>query len=92
MVLTLSHSVLAEMRGRTLVALDVRGTPITELWHASTLGLDRALPDRAGAAALRDDARGDAGDVRRAGRDDVDPGAARGARHVVALRRGVASA
>ena len=43
-VLTLSHSVLAEMRGRTLVALDVRGTPITELWHASTLGLDRALP------------------------------------------------
>jgi LysR family transcriptional regulator, low CO2-responsive transcriptional regulator len=43
-VLTLSHSVLAEMRGRTLVALDVRGTPTTELWHASTLGLDRALP------------------------------------------------
>jgi LysR family transcriptional regulator, low CO2-responsive transcriptional regulator len=43
-VLTLSHSVLAEMRGRTLAALDVRGTPITELWHASTLGLDRALP------------------------------------------------
>ena len=43
-VLTLSHSVLAEVRGRTLVALDVRGTPLTELWHASTLGLDRALP------------------------------------------------
>ena len=35
---------LAEVRGRWLVALDVRGTPITELWHASTLGLDRALP------------------------------------------------
>ena len=43
-MLTLSHSVLAEVRGRTLVALDVRGTPLTELWHASTLGLDRALP------------------------------------------------
>ncbi|MGZ4108076.1 MAG: hypothetical protein ACXVP7_00155, partial [Actinomycetota bacterium] len=24
--------------------LDVRGTPITEMGHASTLGLDRALP------------------------------------------------
>jgi DNA-binding transcriptional LysR family regulator len=43
-VLTLSHSVLAELRSRSLVALDVRGTPLTELWHASTLGLDRALP------------------------------------------------
>ena len=43
-VLTLSHSVLAELRGRSLVRLDVRGTPVTELWHASTLGLDRALP------------------------------------------------
>jgi len=43
-VLTLSHSVLAEVRGRTLLALDVRGTPLTELWHVSTLGLDRALP------------------------------------------------
>ncbi len=43
-VLTLSHSVLSEMRGRALVALDVRGTPLNELWHASTLGLDRALP------------------------------------------------
>ena len=43
-LLTLSHSVLAELRRRTLVALDVRGTPVVELWHASTLGLDRALP------------------------------------------------
>ena len=24
--------------------LDVRGTPVVELWHASTLGLGRALP------------------------------------------------
>jgi DNA-binding transcriptional LysR family regulator len=43
-VLTLSHSVLAEVRSRSLVRLDVRGTPVEELWHASTLGLDRALP------------------------------------------------
>ena len=43
-VLTLSHSVLAELRSRSLARLDVRGTPIVELWHASTLGLDRALP------------------------------------------------
>jgi DNA-binding transcriptional LysR family regulator len=43
-VLTLSHSVLSELRGRSLVALDVRGTPLVELWHASTLGLDRAVP------------------------------------------------
>jgi DNA-binding transcriptional LysR family regulator len=49
-VLTLSHSVLAELRSRSLVRLDVRGTPVTELWHASTLGLDRALP---GALALQ---------------------------------------
>ncbi|HEY6762513.1 MAG TPA: LysR family transcriptional regulator [Baekduia sp.] len=43
-VLTLSHSVLDEVRRRALIRLDVRGTPIVELWHASTLGLGRALP------------------------------------------------
>ena len=32
------------IRRRSLVRLDVRGTPIVELWHASTLGLGRALP------------------------------------------------
>ncbi|MBB4662077.1 LysR family transcriptional regulator [Conexibacter arvalis] len=42
--LTLSHSVHDELRRRSLVALDVRGTPLVELWHASTLGLDRAPP------------------------------------------------
>jgi hypothetical protein len=36
--------VLAEARRRVLVRIDVRGTPIVELWYASTLGLDRALP------------------------------------------------
>ena len=43
-LLTLTHSVLDEVRRRALVRLDVRGTPILELWHASTLGLGRALP------------------------------------------------
>jgi LysR family transcriptional regulator, low CO2-responsive transcriptional regulator len=43
-VLTLAHSVLDEVRRRTLVRLDVRGTPVAELWHASTLGVGRALP------------------------------------------------
>ncbi|MEA2296902.1 MAG: LysR family transcriptional regulator, low CO2-responsive transcriptional regulator [Solirubrobacteraceae bacterium] len=43
-VLTLAHSVVEEVRRRALVRLDVRGTPITEMWHASTLGLDRAPP------------------------------------------------
>jgi LysR family transcriptional regulator, low CO2-responsive transcriptional regulator len=44
LMLTLAHSVLEEIRRRALVRLDVRGTPIVERWHASTLGLGRALP------------------------------------------------
>ncbi len=43
-ILTLAHSVLDEVRRRSLARLDVRGTPGVELWHASTLGLGRALP------------------------------------------------
>ena len=43
-MLALAHSVLGEVRRRALVRLDVRGTPIQELWHASTLGVGRALP------------------------------------------------
>jgi LysR family transcriptional regulator, low CO2-responsive transcriptional regulator len=43
-LLTLAHSVLDEVRRRALVRLDVRGTPIVEKWHASTLGLGRAVP------------------------------------------------
>jgi LysR family transcriptional regulator, low CO2-responsive transcriptional regulator len=42
--LTLAHSVVDEVRRRSLVRLDVHGTPVLELWHASTLGLGRALP------------------------------------------------
>jgi DNA-binding transcriptional LysR family regulator len=43
-LLTLAHSVIDEVRRRALIRLDVRGTPIEELWHASTLGYGRALP------------------------------------------------
>jgi len=43
-MLVLSHAVIDEVRRRRLVRLDVRGTPIVEMWHASTLGLGRALP------------------------------------------------
>ncbi len=43
-VLVVSHSVVDEVRRRALVRLDVAGTPVEELWYASTLGLDRALP------------------------------------------------
>jgi DNA-binding transcriptional LysR family regulator len=43
-ILALAHSVIDALRRRSLVRLDVRGTPIVELWHASTLGLGRALP------------------------------------------------
>jgi DNA-binding transcriptional LysR family regulator len=43
-ILTLTHSVMDEVRRRALTRLDVRGTPITEMWYASTLGLGRALP------------------------------------------------
>ncbi|HET6546813.1 MAG TPA: LysR family transcriptional regulator [Solirubrobacter sp.] len=39
-----AHSVIDEVRRRALVRLDVRGTPVIEMWHASTLGLGRALP------------------------------------------------
>jgi DNA-binding transcriptional LysR family regulator len=43
-VVTLAHAVLEELRRRALVRVDVRGTPMLELWHASTLGFGRALP------------------------------------------------
>jgi DNA-binding transcriptional LysR family regulator len=43
-VLAVAHSVVDEVRRRSLIRLDVRGTPVVEMWHASTLGLGRALP------------------------------------------------
>jgi len=47
-ILALGHSVVSELQRHRLVRLDVRGTPLIELWHASTLGVGRAVP-----AALR---------------------------------------
>jgi DNA-binding transcriptional LysR family regulator len=43
-VVALTHAVVEEVRRRALVRIDVRGTPLLELWHASTLGFGRALP------------------------------------------------
>ena len=43
-ILTLVHTVATELRRHALVRLDVRGTPLVELWHASTLGVGRGLP------------------------------------------------
>jgi DNA-binding transcriptional LysR family regulator len=43
-ILTLVHAVRDEIRRRALTRIDVRGTPVVELWHASTLGLGRVLP------------------------------------------------
>ena len=44
LVVTLAHVAVEEIRRRALVRIDVRGTPLLELWHASTLGFGRALP------------------------------------------------
>src|ERR1700744_5956407 len=43
-VLTLAHTVIEALRRRALTRIDVRGTPMLEMWHASTLGFGRALP------------------------------------------------
>ena len=86
-VLVPAHSVVDEVRRRALVRLDVRGTPVVELWHASTLGLGRALPGRAGAAAIRHDAGRDPGDLVGPRGSGVGAGAAEGARDSVAVGR-----
>jgi DNA-binding transcriptional LysR family regulator len=43
-VLTLAHTVIEELRRRALTRIDMLGTPMLEMWHASTLGFGRALP------------------------------------------------
>jgi LysR family transcriptional regulator, low CO2-responsive transcriptional regulator len=45
-----AHAIVAQVRRGSLVALDVRGTPVQALWHASMLGPDRRT---AAAWALR---------------------------------------
>jgi DNA-binding transcriptional LysR family regulator len=49
-MLAVAHTVMDDLRRGTLVRLDVRGTPIEELWHCSTLSEDRRSP---AASALR---------------------------------------
>jgi molybdate transport repressor ModE-like protein len=49
-MLAVAHTVMDDLRRGTLVRLDVRGTPIEELWHCSTLAADRRSP---AASALR---------------------------------------
>ncbi|MHB1836144.1 MAG: LysR family transcriptional regulator [Solirubrobacteraceae bacterium] len=43
LVVTLAHSVIGQIRRRTLAPIDITGVPLVELWHASTLGFGRAL-------------------------------------------------
>lgn len=43
-VVTLAHAVIEAVRRRALVRIDLPGTPLVEVWHASTLGFGRALP------------------------------------------------
>jgi DNA-binding transcriptional LysR family regulator len=40
-MLAVAHTVLDELRRGTLVRLDVRGTPVEELWYATTLSSER---------------------------------------------------
>lgn len=49
-MLAVAHTVMDDLRRGTLVRLDVRGTPIEELWHCSTPSADRRSP---AASALR---------------------------------------
>jgi molybdate transport repressor ModE-like protein len=49
-MLAVAHTVIDELRRGTLTRLDVRGTPVEGLWHATTLSPDRRPPT---AAALR---------------------------------------
>jgi DNA-binding transcriptional LysR family regulator len=49
-MLAVAHTVMDDLRRGTLARLDVRGTPIEEFWHCSTLAPDRRSP---AASALR---------------------------------------
>jgi DNA-binding transcriptional LysR family regulator len=41
---TLAHAVVEEVRRRALIRIDLRGTPLVEVWYANTLGFGRAVP------------------------------------------------
>jgi DNA-binding transcriptional LysR family regulator len=83
-LLTLTNQVMDEVRRRALVRLDVRGTPIIELWHASTLGLGRALP--AALALQRFATTSDATSAIASGRAGAVPARVRPAVHVTLWR------
>ena len=44
LMLAVAHTVLDELRRGALVRLDVRGTPLEQLWYATVLGADRRTP------------------------------------------------
>ena len=45
LMLAIAHTILHELRRPTLVRLDAPGTPVADLWFASTLGAHRCLPE-----------------------------------------------
>jgi DNA-binding transcriptional LysR family regulator len=49
-MLAVAHTVMDDLRRGTLVRLDVRGTPVEQMWHCTTLAPDRRSP---AASALR---------------------------------------
>jgi hypothetical protein len=49
-MLALWHAAAAAVKGRAIARLDVRGTPLVDLWYASTLDHEQCL---SGALALR---------------------------------------
>ena len=83
-LLTLARSVRDEVRRGALTRLDVRGTPVDEMWHASTLGLGRALP--AALALQRFTTTPDATHAISAGRAGTLPARARPNVHVTLWR------
>lgn len=87
--LVLAHAVLGELRRRALARIPVRGTPVVELWHASTLGLGRALP--AALALQRFATTPEARQALLTGRAGMAPSRARPSVHVT-LWRSVAAA
>jgi len=79
-----AHAVLEPLRRRALVRLDVAGTPMVELWHASTLGVGYAAP--AALSLQRFATTPEAVQALSAGRHGARPPRARPAVHVTLWR------
>jgi DNA-binding transcriptional LysR family regulator len=84
LALTVAQTVLDQLRRRALVRVDVPGTPMTELWHASTLGLHRAMP--AALALQRFATTSEATQAISTGRAGTSPARARPRPHVTLWR------